>query len=106
MTGAGDPSIEALLAAARAQFAAGLPSRIEALDGFVASGQWEDARRAAHKLRGAAATYGYAALGESAAAIEQFLLDAEDRPGDDARARLAEMLSASRIEAARAAGTP
>lgn len=106
MTGAGDPSIESLLAAARAGFAAGLASRMEALDGFVSRGAWEEARRAAHKLRGAAATYGYAVLGQSAAAIEQALLETEDWPSAEARARIVQLLTECQAEAARAAGAP
>jgi HPt (histidine-containing phosphotransfer) domain-containing protein len=106
MTGAGDPSIAALLAAARSQFAAGLSARMAALDEFVEHGAWQDARRAAHKLRGAAATYGFAAVGECAGAIEEMLLEAGDDPGPEARARIAERLLAARAEAALAASGP
>jgi HPt (histidine-containing phosphotransfer) domain-containing protein len=106
MTGAGDPSIAALLAAARSQFAAGLPARMAALDGFVEQGAWQEARRAAHKLRGAAATYGYAAVGQCAGAIEDALLEAGDEPGSEARASIADKLIAARTEAARAADDP
>jgi HPt (histidine-containing phosphotransfer) domain-containing protein len=106
MTGAGDASIEALLAVARHQFVAGLPSRLETLEDLVGRGEWLEARRSAHKLRGAAATYGFVALGQSAASIEQILLDAQDRPEAEARERIARLLSESRAEAARAAEAP
>lgn len=105
MTGAGDPSIAALLAAARSQFAAGLAARMAALDEFVEQRAWQEARRAAHKLRGAAATYGYEAVGRCAGAIEDALLEAGDDPGPDSCARIAERLVEARSEAARAAAT-
>jgi HPt (histidine-containing phosphotransfer) domain-containing protein len=99
---AADPSsIDALLAAAQSQFAAGLPARVSAVEECVARGAWEDARRAAHKLRGSAATYGFAALAAAAAAIEDVLLDVD--PTDDQRALLAGHLVEARAEAERAA---
>jgi HPt (histidine-containing phosphotransfer) domain-containing protein len=105
--GAADPSsIDALLAAAHSEFAAGLPAKVEAIEGFVAVGAWADARRAAHKLRGSAATYGFAALAACAAAIEEALLDAS-QPNDGARARIGEHLVEARAEAVLAArGAP
>jgi len=103
---AADPSIDALLAAARSQFAAALPAKVAAIEECIARGAWEDARRAAHKLHGSAATYGFGALGVSVAAIEDALLDAGD-PSDDVRARIAGHLVEARAEAERAArGAP
>jgi HPt (histidine-containing phosphotransfer) domain-containing protein len=105
--GAGGPSsIDALLAAAHSQFAASLPAKVAAIEEHVARGAWEDARRAAHKLRGSAATYGFAALGASAGAIEDALLAVGD-PSGDVRALVAGHLVEAGAEAERAArGTP
>ena len=103
---AADPSIDALIAAAGAQFAASLPAKVVSLAGLVAQGAWADARRAAHQLRGSAATYGFAALAASAAAIEDALLDAVE-PAEDVRAGIVDHLAVARAEAERAAaGTP
>jgi|SRR5579859_530210 len=91
MTGARDPAIEDLLAAVRRDFAAKLPERGAELAALVARAAWDDVRRAAHKLRGSAATYGFVDLGAHAAAIEDLLLEAADAgaaPDDAARARL------------------
>jgi HPt (histidine-containing phosphotransfer) domain-containing protein len=100
---AADPtSIDALLAAAHSDFAASLPGKVEVIEGFVAGGAWAEARRAAHKLRGSAATYGFVALSACAAAIEEALLEASV-PGDEVRARVAERLVEARAEAALAA---
>ena len=104
---AGDPSsIDALLAAAHSQFAESLPAKVATIEESLARGAWDDVRRAAHRLRGSAATYGFAALAASAAAIEDALLEAVE-PDDDVRSRVAEHLVAARAEADRAArGAP
>jgi HPt (histidine-containing phosphotransfer) domain-containing protein len=106
--GAGDPtSIDALLAAAQSQFAASLPAKVTAIEECVARGAWDDARRTAHQLRGSAATYGHAALGRLAGAIEDALLGTAEPPDDDARARIAGHLVDARAEAESAAhGAP
>ena len=99
-----DPSIDELLALARAQFTSGVSARVSKLADHVSAGRWEDARRAAHKLRGAAATYAFTALGASAGAIEDALLEVRDQPGAEVQARIAALLAAVRAEAGRAAG--
>jgi HPt (histidine-containing phosphotransfer) domain-containing protein len=102
---AGEPSsIDALLLAAHRQFAEGLPGRVAALEEHIALGAWDEARRTAHRLRGSSATYGFAALASSAAAIEEALVGA-DAPGDEARACIAANLVEARAEAARAAAS-
>jgi HPt (histidine-containing phosphotransfer) domain-containing protein len=73
MTEAGDPAIDALIAAARADFACGLMAKVAALEDLVSRGAWDDARRAAHKLRGSAGVYGFAGVGASAAALDDLL---------------------------------
>jgi HPt (histidine-containing phosphotransfer) domain-containing protein len=104
---AGDPSsIDALLAAAHSQFAASLPAKVASIEESLAGGAWEDVRRAAHRLRGSAGTYGFAALAAAAAAIEDALLEVTEPPAD-VRARIAEHLAAARAEADHAArGAP
>ncbi len=92
MTPAPDPSIDALLAAARAQFAAELPAKAAKVEALVALGAWDEARRAAHRLRGSAGTYGFVELGASAGAVEDLLLESAGVPDGDGRARLEEQL--------------
>jgi HPt (histidine-containing phosphotransfer) domain-containing protein len=89
MSPAPDP-IEALLAQARSEYAASAAAKAAQVEAFVAEGAWGEARRAAHKLRGSAATYGFAALGEAAGRIEDLLLRAASEPGgpDGERERL------------------
>ncbi|HEY3817547.1 MAG TPA: Hpt domain-containing protein [Polyangiaceae bacterium] len=101
---AGDPSsIDALLAAAHRQFAGSLPAKVADLEEHVARADWTEARRAAHKLRGSAATYGFPELAASASAIEEALLGVAE-PGDELRARVAAHLVQAREQAERAAG--
>lgn len=104
MSGPGNPSVEALLAQMRAQFTASLPAKVAALEQLVASRAWEDARRAAHKLRGSASTYGHAAVSAAAGAIEDALIAASDAPDDGARASIEGRLAEARAEAACAGG--
>jgi HPt (histidine-containing phosphotransfer) domain-containing protein len=98
--------VDALLAAARAEYAARLPSKLAAIEELTARGAWDEARRAAHKLRGSAATYGFAALGDAAAVLEQLATQASphDAPGArGARGALDEALQRARVEVERAA---
>jgi HPt (histidine-containing phosphotransfer) domain-containing protein len=104
MSGPGDPSVEALLAQVRAQFTASLPAKVVALEQLIARGAWEEARRAAHKLRGSASTYGHLAVGAAAGAIEEALIAASDAPDDGARAGIEGRLAEARTAAARVAG--
>jgi HPt (histidine-containing phosphotransfer) domain-containing protein len=106
MTEAGDPAIEALIATARADFASGLVAKAAALEALVGRAAWDDARRAAHMLRGSAGVYGFAAVGAAAAAIDDVLWGgrAPDATAHDfIRAKLCEL----RTEAERASrGAP
>jgi HPt (histidine-containing phosphotransfer) domain-containing protein len=96
------PSALALIQAAHAQFRAGLPAKAAALDAWVADAAWDDARRGAHKLRGSAGVYGYAALGAIAGELEDALLDAGGAPDADALARIRAILTNLQTEAERA----
>jgi HPt (histidine-containing phosphotransfer) domain-containing protein len=96
------PSIDALLALARAEFAQRLPSKTAEIERLVSESAWDDVRRAAHKLRGSAATYGFPVLSAAAAAIEDALLAAGGPPDDGVRARVADVLRGACVEADRA----
>jgi HPt (histidine-containing phosphotransfer) domain-containing protein len=84
-----DPSMDALLAVVRSEFAASLPAKAADIEAYIEHGAWSDARRAAHRLRGSAGTYGFAAVSTVAGAIEDLLLAVTGDPDADARARLA-----------------
>jgi HPt (histidine-containing phosphotransfer) domain-containing protein len=106
MTGVRDPAVEDLLAAVRRDFAAKLPERGAELSALVARAAWDDLRRASHKLRGSAASYGFVELGAHAAAIEDLLLEAADAgaaPDVAARARIQELVTAATAACERAA---
>jgi HPt (histidine-containing phosphotransfer) domain-containing protein len=95
--------IAALYAAARTDFAARLPLRIEEIERLAAEGQWVEARRQIHKLRGSAATYGFAEIGAAAVFLEDLLLSVDGAPDSDARRRFDQALHNARAQADRAA---
>jgi HPt (histidine-containing phosphotransfer) domain-containing protein len=98
--------IDAMLAAARADYASRLPSKLAAIEELTARGAWAEARRAAHKLRGSAATYGFVTIGDAAAVLEQLATDASSPAAEGAaRAALQDAIHRVRIEVERAAGT-
>jgi HPt (histidine-containing phosphotransfer) domain-containing protein len=101
MTEARD-EIETLLAAARADFASRLDDKVRELQDLASRGAWAEARRAAHKLRGSAATYGFAKIGVAAATMEDILIDAATSPNDEAKTRFASALAEARTESERA----
>ncbi len=96
--------VDALLAAARAEYASRLPSKLAAIADLVARGAWDEARRAAHRLRGSAATYGLAAIGEAAAGLEQLTADAAAGARAAPPTALDEALHRVRSEIERATG--
>jgi HPt (histidine-containing phosphotransfer) domain-containing protein len=98
-----DPTVEQMLAEARAQFAASLPAKAAALEDHLTRGAWEEARRAAHKLRGSAGTYGFAVLGAAAAEVEEALVAAGSQPDGAAAARIGDKAREARVEAERIA---
>jgi HPt (histidine-containing phosphotransfer) domain-containing protein len=98
-----DPTVEQMLAEARAQFAASLPAKAAALQEHLARGAWEEARRAAHKLRGSAGTYGFAVLGAAAGEVEEALIAVGSQPDADAAARIGDKARDARVEAERIA---
>jgi HPt (histidine-containing phosphotransfer) domain-containing protein len=90
--------LQVLLAAARADFASRLEAKIHELKDLSTRGDWTGARRAAHKLRGSAATYGFPKVGAAAAVLEEILIDAQPMPNEDARNRFVSALETARIE--------
>jgi HPt (histidine-containing phosphotransfer) domain-containing protein len=96
--------VDALLAAARAQYASRLPSKLAAIEELAGRGAWDEARREAHKLRGSAATYGFATVGRAAAVLEQLAADASSQPPAGTPGALDEALQRARIEVERALG--
>ncbi len=94
--------VDALLAAAREQYAARLPSKLAAIEELAARGDWDEARRAAHKLRGSAATYGFISIGDAAATLEQLAIDATSLDPVRVRGALDEALRRARDEIERA----
>jgi HPt (histidine-containing phosphotransfer) domain-containing protein len=98
-----DPSTDALMAAVRAQFAASLPAKAADITAQLSRCAWSDARGAAHRLRGSAGTYGFAAVGAAAGAIEELLLGEAADPDADTRGRLEAGARDLEEQAARAA---
>jgi HPt (histidine-containing phosphotransfer) domain-containing protein len=92
--------VDALLAAARAEYASRLPSKLAAIEELAARGAWDEARRAAHKLRGSAATYGFAAVGDAAATLEKLTAEATSGVAP-AEGAVDEALRQARIEVGR-----
>jgi HPt (histidine-containing phosphotransfer) domain-containing protein len=97
-----EAAFDALLRAARAEFAASLVPKADLLHALLARDEWREGRRVAHKLRGSAATYGFPAVSASASAIEDVLSVAEGAPDAAGRARLMASLGELREQAERA----
>jgi HPt (histidine-containing phosphotransfer) domain-containing protein len=92
--------VNALIAAARAEFARTLVPKAAALEALVGRGLWEEARRAAHKLRGSAGVYGFAGVGAAAAALDDILCSrAEETPDASEQALVGEKVRELRAEA-------
>lgn len=106
MSDAHDSPIAVLIAAARAEFAQGLAAKTAHLAAMVKEEAWDEAQRAAHKLRGSAGVYGFAALGSIAAALEELLVLSAGAPDQSTRFRILEILGDARAEAERASREP
>jgi HPt (histidine-containing phosphotransfer) domain-containing protein len=100
----GDPGIAALLEAARADFARSLPAKVGAVEAHFAEGAFADAKRAVHKLRGSAGMFGYGALGQIAGQIDDLMHEAHGAGEGAPSARLQELVSELKAEAARVEG--
>lgn len=66
-------SLEAFLAAQRADYRASLPDRLAQLEAAWAGDAPKDLEKVAHKLAGSAATFGLAPLGNAARELEEAL---------------------------------
>ncbi len=66
-----------------------MPRRVEMLTGCLEALQWDELRRAAHQLKGAAGSYGFAPLSVAASFVEQAIVDRQ--PEEEIR-RLTEAL--------------
>lgn len=54
-------------------FVSELPSRVDSLATALSSGEFAQLQRLAHQLKGASAGYGYPAIGQAAASVEETL---------------------------------
>jgi HPt (histidine-containing phosphotransfer) domain-containing protein len=97
----GEPSIHALIEAARLDFATSLPVKVGALDAQVQTEAWEDVRRGAHNLRGSAGVHGFTAISDFAAAVEELLVASRGAPEAEARERVRALLDGLRDEVAK-----
>ncbi len=96
--------VDAWLATARAEYASRLPSKLAAIEELASREAWDEARRAAHKLRGSAATYGFVAVGDAAAALEKLAAEATSADPAMVRGALERALQGVRVEVERVAG--
>jgi HPt (histidine-containing phosphotransfer) domain-containing protein len=94
-----DPAITALVEEARSDFGRSLQAKAATLEDLVARGAWVDARRASHKLRGSAGVYGFVALGAAAAALDDLMSSAGEKPDAKALAGIRDALGELRSEA-------
>jgi len=99
-----DPEGDALLAKARATYAATLPSRVAHVMALATESDWDEVRRAAHKLRGSAATYGFAELGVAVGQVEDAILEAHGMPDEGTQKRIRVALGGAEAEALAAKG--
>ena len=99
MTEAGDGALHTLIAVARAEYARSLVAKADALEALVNRAAWTDARRAAHRLRGSAGVYGFAAVGAIAAMLEELLSRGSGVLNASNRASIEEGLGKLRAEA-------
>jgi HPt (histidine-containing phosphotransfer) domain-containing protein len=101
MDGQGDPLVDADILAARAEFAHRLVTKTADLEALVVREEWDEVRRAAHKLCGSSGIYGFGVLSRVAAAIEEILCASKNAPDAPAQQEIREKLDEMRIEAAR-----
>ncbi len=67
-----------------------MPARIATFEDLLKDGRWDDLRRAAHQLKGAAGSYGYSSVTAAAAAVEQAIR--QEAPFDEIRQRLTDLI--------------
>ena len=92
-----DPDLEAIVE----MFVDEMPGRVDNLIRFLNSGDWEQLRRVAHQLKGAAGSYGFAPITSGAARLEDAIR--QSRPEEDLRRACDELVELCRQARA---GTP
>jgi len=92
-----DPDLGAIVE----MFVDEMPGRVDNLIRFLSSGDWEQLRRVAHQLKGAAGSYGFAPITSSAARLEDAIR--QSRPKEDIRRACDELVELCRQARA---GTP
>lgn len=85
-----DPDLKALVEL----FVAEMPDRISSLLDRVDASDWEGARRAVHQLKGAAGSYGFGPISQSAARVEEAIR--ASRPEQEIRRSLEELVDLCR----------
>jgi HPt (histidine-containing phosphotransfer) domain-containing protein len=83
-----------------AQFVAELPSRVAWLQRHLDAGDWEAFRRAAHQLKGAAASYGFDGLAPHALRLETLV--SKGRTSEEITAAFQELVARCRSVTAEA----
>jgi histidine phosphotransfer protein HptB len=81
-----DPELKDIVA----MFVDEMPGRTAILLGELSAGNWEGVRGAAHQLKGAAGSYGFDLISQSAAKLESAIRNR--RPEEQVRAAVAELL--------------
>ncbi|HLA86289.1 MAG TPA: Hpt domain-containing protein [Thermoguttaceae bacterium] len=75
-----------------------MPDRIAVIAQLLAEGNWEELRRAAHQMKGAAGSYGFDAVTPAAGAVEDAIRDGA--PEEQIRQAAASLLAVcSRVRA-------
>ena len=78
-----------------------IPDRVANIQNLLEASDWEELRRAAHQLKGAAGSYGFDPISPSAAAIEDAIC--QEEPEEQIRQMVEDLCSlCSRVRA----GTP
>lgn len=77
-------------------FVSEMPDRVALLNGQFAERQWEQLRRTAHQLKGAAGSYGFGGITPLAARLEQAAADPVEEQIEQSLAELTALMSSVR----------
>ncbi|GAB4128411.1 MAG: hypothetical protein Kow0040_03140 [Thermogutta sp.] len=67
-----------------------MPARISTFEDLLKEEKWDELRRSAHQLKGAAGSYGFGSVTAAAAAVEQAIR--QELPFEEVRRRLDELI--------------